>query len=231
MRKIIFFGVTSVGKRLKAIMERDSDMRVEAFCVTPEYYKEGGTYCGVPVVSFDDLEKLYGKDNFEIYLTIRFGSMNEKRAKAYELCEKRGYRIANYIHPSSKNYSSKMGRGNIIFPNVYIADFAEIGNGNIIWYNSFISSDSKIGNFNWLVHVQLAGHTNIGNNCFMGNMSGTTNGITIGNYNLIAAGTMVTKNTKDNTVVLPSKNKELVGVNVDIMHQLLIKKHIKEETF
>ena len=228
MKKIVFFGITSVGKRLKAIMERDSNTLVESFCVTSEYYSEGKTFCDRPVVCFDDLEKLYGKDNFEIYMTVRFGNMNRNRAQAFELCEQRGYTIANYIHPSSKNYSSKMGRGNIVFPNVYIADFAEIGDGNIIWYNSFISSDSIIGNFNWLVHIQLAGHTNIGNHCFMGNSSGTTNGTTIGNYNLISAGVIVTKNTKDNTVVLPSKNKELTGINVDIMHQLLRKPHIKD---
>jgi len=223
MKKVVLFGITSLGKRLKTIMERDSDMFVESFCLSTEYFQKGKTFCGRPVVCLDDLPALYGKENFKVYMTVRYGNLNQNRTKAFELCEERGYDIANYIHPSSKNYSSKMGRGNIVFPNVYIADFSEIGNGNVIWYESFISSDSKIGNFNWLVHIRLAGHTTIGNNCFMGNSSGSNNSISIGNYNLISAGVIVAKNTEENTVVLPSKNKELKNISIDIMDKLLRK--------
>lgn len=223
MKKIVFFGKTSLGKRLKAIMERDSNMLVESFCVSSEYYTEGDTFCGRPVICLDDLPQLYGEGNFEVYMTVRYGDMNQNRAQAFAMCEQRGFDIANYIHPSSKNYSSKMGRGNIVFPNVYIADFSEIGDGNIIWYNSFISSDTVIGNFNWLVHIQLAGNTIIGNNCFMGNSSGTNNSVTIGDFNLISAGVIVANSTKDNTVILPSKNKVLNGINIDIMDKILRK--------
>lgn len=223
MRNIVFFGKTSLAKRLKTIMERDGNIKVESFCVSSEYYKEGEIFCDRPVVNLDDLPKLYGAGNFEVYMTVRYGDMNQNRAKAFEMCDQRGYTIANYIDPTSTNYSSKMGRGNIVFPNVYIADFAELGDGNIIWYNSFISSDSKIGNFNWLVHINLAGNTTIGNNCFMGNSSGTNNSVSIGNNNLVSAGVIVTKSTKDNTVVLPNKNRELVGINTDIMDKLLRK--------
>ncbi len=223
MKKVILFGKTSLGKRLKVLMERDSGLRVEAYCMTEEYFKENDSFCDRPVVRFEDLNKLYGEDGFEIYLTIRFGNMNESRAKAYELCKQMNYEVANYIHPFAKNFASKMGEGNIVFPNVYIADFAEIGNGNIIWYDSFISSDTKIGNFNWLVHVKLSGSCKIGNNCFMGNSSGTTNAVHIGNYNLIGAGAMVNQDTEDYTVVLPYKNTIIKNMRPEIMFRLLIK--------
>jgi acetyltransferase-like isoleucine patch superfamily enzyme len=223
MKKVVFFGKTSLGKRLKVMMERDSNMIVESFCVTADYYSEGETFCGRPVVCFDDLIELYGKNNFEVYMTVRFGKMNQNRAQAFELCEQRGYFIANYIHPSSNNYSSKMGRGNIIFPNVYIADYSEIGNGNVITFNSLISYDSVIGDFNWLVNINLAGHTTIGNHCFMGISSGTNHSISIGNNNLISAGIIISKSTKDNTVILPNKNIVLKNIDVDIMDALLRK--------
>jgi len=223
MRKIVFFGKTSIGQKQKVMMERDLNMVVESFCVTSDYYSKGDSFCGRPVVCFDDLPKLYGKDNFEVYMTIRFGNMNQNRDKAFKLCEQRGYNIGNYIHSSSKNYSSKMGRGNIIFPNVYICDFSEIGNGNVITFNSLISFNSKIGDFNWLVNISVAGHTTIGNNCFMGNSSGSNHSVNIGNNNLISAGVIVTKNTKDNTVILPNKNIVLKDIDVDLMDALLRK--------
>src|SRR5690554_134299 len=112
MKKNILFGKTSLGKRLKVIMERDSNMQVDAFCVSSEYYSEGDTFCDRPVVCLDDLNQIYGEGNFEVYMTVRYGDMNQNRAKAFELCEQRGYKIANYIHPSTMNYASKMGRGN-----------------------------------------------------------------------------------------------------------------------
>lgn len=223
MKKVIFFGKTTLGKRLKTVMERDSDMRVESFCVTSDYYKKGETFCDRPVVCLEELPELYGKDNFEIYMTVRFGKMNHIRAQAFKICDDLGYNIANYVHPSSNNYASKMGRGNIIFPNVFIEENTELGNGNVIFHNSIVSFDNVIGDFNWLVNVNFAGRTIIGNNCFLGNACGTNNSVTIGDENLISAGVIVTKNTKSNSIILPPKNKILDNIDVEILDSLLRK--------
>lgn len=206
MNKIVIFGNNDFARLMKYYIDIDDDREVVAFTVNQKYINEK-TFCGLPVVAFENLEEHFPKSENDILIAIGNSKMNQVREKVFEECKKKGYKLANYIHSSCSVHSKIEGEGNILLENCLIYPFAKIGNGNLMWDHVLISHDCVVGNFNtFSSYADLCGYVKIGNNGYFGKHCILNDYIEIADYTLVGAAAYAKNNTKKYDVVVPARS-------------------------
>ena len=206
MKDIIIFGVTDFGRLMKYYIEKTDKRKVIAYTVNQQYIKDD-VFCTLPVVAFEDIEKMYPADTYEILIAIGNSKMNEVRKNVYFACKEKGYTIASYIHPSCSIHSSDIGEGNILLENCLVYPFAKIGNGNLLWDHVLISHDCVVGDFNtFSSYADLCGYVKIGNNGYFGKHCILNDFMEVADYTLVGAAAYAKKNTQPYEVVVPARS-------------------------
>jgi sugar O-acyltransferase (sialic acid O-acetyltransferase NeuD family) len=125
------------------------------------------------------------------------------------------------FHALSNLRSCNIRYANLIHPTVSLNPYVEFGVGNIICWHSFLSVNTKIGNnvcinpgctighdtviddyssLYW--NVTLAGNVRIHKGCEIGSKSVIIPRKTVGEWSIIGAGAVVTKNIPENCLAL-----------------------------
>ena len=71
MEKIVIFGISQLASLAHFYFEYDSPHEVVAFTVDKNYIIDDN-YRGLPVVAFEEVEKLYPPSEYKIFLPISF---------------------------------------------------------------------------------------------------------------------------------------------------------------
>jgi len=206
---MIIFGCTPYSKLLRYIMEHEARIRTTAYCLT-EQYMDQQEFDGHTVVPFERLDEIYGKNNFQVLITVGYRGMNVGREKIFHQCETLGYEIASFIHPDVKIDAEQIGRGNIIMEDSRIYPFCRIGDGNIL-NGTVFGHESTMGNFNFMSRCTTGGLAHIGNNCFIGIGACISDSVSVGDYCLIGAGTVISKSVGNNMLVTSPKVRTMRG--------------------
>ncbi len=142
-----------------------------------------------------------------------FGNLKYKKELA-ERFKKEGAKFFTFIHPTALiSPSSKVGEGVLVSHNASLGPKVVIGDFNIINSRCTIGHDTIIGDFNFISpQVSLSGNTILGDSNMFGVNSATIPGIKVGNNNTIGAGTILTKNIEDYSLVVGVPGK-VIKVN------------------
>lgn len=138
----------------------------------------------------NDLKKINKKKISQYFLCIGDNFLRKQYANKFN---KSNLKTINIISEDSeiKNLK-KVGRGNLIYGNVYFDYFTSIGNYNYINCSSSILHDTKIGNYNFISpNVTINGNVRIGNNVFIGSSAVIGPGVTICDNVIIGANSFV----------------------------------------
>jgi len=196
MKKLIIFGKGPIAQIAKDYFTDDSNYEVVAFTLDKNFILENN-YEGLPLVSFDDIEKDYPPKNFEMFIALSYTEMNRLRERKYYEAKNKNYKLATYV--SSKcSYLSKNSCGDncFIFEDNTIQPYAEIGNNVFLWSGNHIGHHSSIMDHNFISsHVVISGQCKIESNCFLGVNSSIAHGIKVAKETLVGAGTTINKNT------------------------------------
>jgi sugar O-acyltransferase (sialic acid O-acetyltransferase NeuD family) len=214
MKKAFIFGQNDFAELLLHHIKHTADEpEICGFTVNNNYMLQPSQeFCGLPVISFENIVKDYPPGEYGIYVCVGYKHMNEGRRKVYKNLEDMGFSILSYIHPSAHIDVPKIGKGTIALQNVIIDAMCDIGKGNIFYPGSLLSHHCSIGNFNFFaVKSCIAGHVKIGDGCFFGAHSTVKNGISLGDQTLVGANAYVDKDTEPRTVVVPSRSFILEG--------------------
>lgn len=206
MQKIIIYGNGKIAKIIYQFLKKEYE--VVAFTVEKDYLKEDFIE-GLPVVSFENIEKEYDTSRHKMIIAVGYVQMNTIREQKYLEAKKKGYEFINYIHPSVEMHDNiKIGENNIILDHVTIQPYATIGNSNFIWSNAVIAHGCILGDTNWITSgVVISGDTTLKSKCFLGVNATIGHSIILENENFIGANTLVTKNTNEKEVFI-SKDGE-----------------------
>lgn len=205
MKNIIIFGTTDFARLMHYYLGIDDDRKVVAFTANSEYIKEG-TFLGLPIIAFEEIEHKFSPDEYEILIAIGNSKMNDIRKDVFLKCKEKGFTVATYIHSSSSIHSKDIGEGNIMLENTLVYPFAKIGNGNLLWDHVLISHDCVVGDFNtFSSYADLCGYVTIGNNGYFGKHCILNDYIKIADYTLIGAAAYAKKDTKPFDVVVPAR--------------------------
>jgi sugar O-acyltransferase (sialic acid O-acetyltransferase NeuD family) len=210
MKKLIIFGKGSFAQIAKDYFNNDSDYTVVAFTLDKEFINEI-EYEGLPMISFENIEKKYPPSEFDIHIALSYTDMNKLREAKYNEAKTKGYNLASYV--SSKcSYMSKIPCGDncFIFEDNTIQPYVQVGNNVILWSGNHIGHHSIIKDHNFISsHVVISGHCVVESNCFIGVNSTFAHKITIANETLVGAGAIIMKNTESKGIYLPPKSVKI----------------------
>lgn len=217
MNNIILYGAGEFAELLTYFLN-DNGIEVSGYVVDTEYWNKN-EFQSKKLIAFDEMEMVFPPEQYEVLIAVTAKNMNHERKRIFDSCKQKGYRIASFADRSARICSSDIGEGNIIFANVFIGPFCKIGKGNVFSEFTCIPHFNTVGDFNFFTpSVNLAGHSHVGNHCFIGLNSEVKNYVRLADYTLLGAGTYLDKDTKPYDVVVPARSAILENKkSTDIM--------------
>jgi sugar O-acyltransferase (sialic acid O-acetyltransferase NeuD family) len=201
MEKIIIIGDGETAELAYEYFTHDSPHEVAAFGVEREYARRDSLF-DLPVVHFEDVERLYPPSEYRAFVAISYTRLNRVRTRLYREMKRKGYGFVSYV--SSRAFvwrNVEIGENCFIMENNVLQYAVRVGNNVVLWSGNHVGHQSVIKD-NCFVssHVVISGYCEIGENCFLGVNSALANNIKIGKDCLIGMGAVVTKDTEERKV-------------------------------
>jgi sugar O-acyltransferase (sialic acid O-acetyltransferase NeuD family) len=198
-KQLIIFGMENFAKITHYYFTNDSKYTVAGFTVDGAYVKEN-TYLGLPVVPFEDVERHFPPDLYEMFVAVGIRKVNQFRAAKVLQAESKGYRLASYVSSHAIVASDlKLGPNTMIMQS-NIAPFVEIGRDSIIWVGTAIGMNGRIGEHSWIVAATLGESVVLGDYSFVGLRAIICPFVKVAKRNVIGAGALIGKDTREDSV-------------------------------
>lgn len=215
MAKLIIFGIGDAARLAHYYFARDSEHEPVAFTVDEAYLK-GESFCGLPLLSFEDVANRYPAGEHSMFVAMGYSRMNKNRAEKFYRAKELGYELVSYVSSRCSYLSDNpVGENCFILEGSTIQPFVQIGHNVTVWSGSQILHDSVIEDHCFIAsHVVVLGRVHIHPYCFIGANATLRNSITIAPRTLVGAGAVVMKDTVERGVYLP-RRAELFDKNSD----------------
>lgn len=205
-KKLVLVGTSALAEIAFEYFNHDSDYEVVAFSADRAFIEVKEKF-GLPIVPFEDVQKLYPPTEFYIHIAVAYPQLNRLRARMLGEAKQKGYRIASYV--SSKAFvwrNVTMGENCFIFENNVIQPYVKLGNNIILWSGNHIGHHSSIGDNCFISsHVVICGFCTIGKNCFLGVNSVIANDLSVGDDNWVGPGVVIAKSAPKGAFYKPAK--------------------------
>lgn len=193
MRKpLVIFGIGDYAQLAHFYFDRDSEYEVSAFTVDASYAQED-TFCGRPVIPFDEVVKHYTPEKNEMFVALGYTKLNLIRKEKFLEAKSLGYRLASYISSRANVLNDgRVGENCFVFEDNTIQPFVSIGNNVTLWSGNHIGHHSKIGDHCFVAsHAVVSGYVEIGEQCFIGVNATLRDHIKVGERCVIGAGALL----------------------------------------
>jgi UDP-N-acetylbacillosamine N-acetyltransferase len=195
-KKTIIYGNGEFARIIHQNIIESGGLDVAAFTADKKYMK-GKTFRGLPLVPFEDVEKIYPPKAFTMLVVIAYSVMRN-REMVFNKAKAKGYRLENFIGAgviAPKDLI--MGENNIINEGVVLGAFARLGNNNMLRPHTSIAHDCHIHSHCYIANgCIIGGECEIRDLCFLGIGSTVIDSILIERETLVGAGSLVLKNTE-----------------------------------
>jgi len=177
--------------------------------------KQGTAVNGFPVLGpLTDF-----KEYPDCYFAGTFGSAKRNFNKK-QVINRLGIPIERYatlVHPRATiSPSAKIGRGTVIYSEVFVGSNAVIGDHVKILGQCNIGHDAVIGDFVTMSSLALVlGKTNVGEGCYLGGGCRIKDHLKIGEWALIGLGAVIIKNVEPYNVVVGNPGRIIEILNPD----------------
>jgi len=191
-KPLVIFGTGDIAQLAHYYFSTDSNYEVVAFTVDAAYMT-ANEFCGLPVVAFDEVAKLYSPDTHAIFIALSYAKLNQVRKEKYLAAKELGYRFASYVssHATVLN-DGKIGDNCFIFEDNTIQPFVTIGNNVTLWSGNHVGHHSIIHDHCFIAsHVVISGGVEIKESCFVGVNVTLRDHIKVGEKCVIGAGALL----------------------------------------
>jgi sugar O-acyltransferase (sialic acid O-acetyltransferase NeuD family) len=191
-KRLVIFGCGDIAQLAHFYFSTDSEYEVLAFTVNANYIKVP-TFCGLPVVAFEDVANLYPSESHDLFVALSYSKLNAVRKEKYLAAKALGFHMASFIssHASVLN-EGRIGENCFIFEDNTIQPFVTIGNNVTLWSGNHIGHHSTIKDHCFIAsHVVVSGGVEVGEQCFIGVNATLRDHIKIGERCVIGAGALL----------------------------------------
>lgn len=200
---MIIIGAKGFAKEVLEVLNQLNQLENIAFFddVNPDLPTK--LYNQFPIITNLDQAQNYF-ENVENSFTIGIGNP-VLRKKLYDKFSAIGGNFTGTISPKASigHYGNTIGNGCNIMTGTVITNDVIIGNGVLINLNCTVGHDCQIGNFvEMSPGVHISGNCTIGDYSVLGTNSSILPKITIGKNVIVGAGSVVTKDVPDNSLVV-----------------------------
>jgi len=205
---LVIFGSGEIAQLAHYYFTNDSNYEVAAFTVDPEY-KKTESFCDLPLVSFEEVEKLFSPTTHRFFVALSYAKLNLVRKEKFLSAKARGYTLASYI----SSYATVLNQGQIgencfIFEDNTIQPFVSIGSNVTLWSGNHIGHHSVIHDHVFITsHVVISGGVTVGEQSFLGVNATIRNGIFIAPRTVVGAGSLIMKDTAEKDVYIPRRTE------------------------
>jgi sugar O-acyltransferase (sialic acid O-acetyltransferase NeuD family) len=201
MENLIIFGLGEFADVVYYYLSKEYN--IVAFTVNEEFIN-CQTFNGKPVVSFENIEKIFPPQEHKMFIAIGYSKVNAVRRDKFLEAKNKGYKFISYVSKHAFVADNLViGENCFIFENNTIQPFVKIGNNCIIWSGSFIAHHSIIRDHCFIgPHATIGGDCVIGEGSFIGINATLRDHIKIGKYNVIGAGALILRDTEDYEVYI-----------------------------
>jgi sugar O-acyltransferase (sialic acid O-acetyltransferase NeuD family) len=198
---LVIFGVGDFAQLAHFYFGLDGQYEIVAFTLDGDYIKES-TFCGLPVVPFEELERTHGPQQHAMFIALGYSRLNAVRKEKYLAAKAKGYRLASYLSPDATiRNQGNIGENCFIFEDNTIQPFVRIGNNVTLWSGNHIGHHSLIGDHCFIAsHAVISGGVEIGEQCFIGVNATLRDRIKIGAQCVIGAGALLLADAEPNGV-------------------------------
>ena len=190
--QLVIFGSGDIGELAHYYFSTDSKYEVVAFTLDRDYI-EDPEFCGLPVVPFEELTKVYPPDSYVLFIALGYSKLNAIRKEKFLVAKEEGYDLVSFIssHATVLN-ENRIGENCFIFEDNTIQPFVTIGNNVTLWSGNHIGHHSVIHDHTFIAsHAVVSGGVEIGEQCFIGVNATLRDHIRIGQRCVIGAGSLL----------------------------------------
>lgn len=191
-KRLVIFGSGPIAQLAHYYFSTDSAYEVVAFTVDAAYLTDA-TFCGLPVVAFEEVTKHYPTDQVDFFVAVSYAKLNAVRKDKYLAAKALGYRIASFISSRATVLNDgRIGENCFIFEDNTIQPFVTIGNNVTLWSGNHIGHHSTIKDHCFIAsHVVISGGVEVGEQCFIGVNATLRDHIKIGAKCVVGAGSLL----------------------------------------
>ena len=216
MKKLVVYGTGMWAELVDFYFRNDSAYEVVAFTNAAAFIRED-SFQGRPVVPFEEVERKFPVDEYDIFIAVGYLKMNKIRQARVAEAKAKGYTCATYISSRAMCFGNASGENCFILENNVIQPFTVIGRNVIMSSDNHIGHHGKIGDNCFISsNVVIAGACEIGRNCFLGVNSTIRDHIKLGPFVVVTPGAVVMKDCGERTVVQPAHSIYRV-INRDLL--------------
>ena len=197
-KKLVIVGAGEFADIAYEYFTYDSDYEVVAFAVEKKYL-DCNTHLDLPLIAFENIEKEYPCDKYEVFVAVTYVKLNRARRRLFLLAKEKGYKCASYI--SSKAFvwhNVAIGENVFVFEDNTVQYYVKIGNNVILWSGNHIGHRSVIEDDCWLTsHNVISGFCKIGRGSFIGVNATLGDNVTLGEDTVFGASAVTVKSLLD----------------------------------
>ncbi len=210
-RKIVIFGDGAIAELAHYYFTEDSDYDVVAFSVDADR-QTADSFHDLPVAPFENVADRYPSDNFDFFIAIGYGRLNQLRQQKYVAAKAMGYRCASYVASrAAVARNVPIGDNCFILENQTIQPFCTIGNNVTLWSGNHIGHHSIIGDHSFFAsHIVVSGSCQFGERCFVGVNATFRDGCIVGDDSFVGMAATVSAEVPAGSVVLGSPSEILL---------------------
>jgi sugar O-acyltransferase (sialic acid O-acetyltransferase NeuD family) len=205
MRDIVIFGIGQIAEVVHYYLSNEGRRRVVAFTVD-EAYRSADSLMGLPVVSFENVQKDYQPETHDMFVATSFRSVNRLREEKVNQAKSKGYSLASHVSPRATVWDGFVAQENtIVMEENVIQPFVTVGRNVIMWSGNHIGHHTSIADHCFIAsHVVVSGNVTVGEGTFLGVNATLRDGIKVGQRNVIGAGALILADTPDGGVFMGS---------------------------
>jgi sugar O-acyltransferase (sialic acid O-acetyltransferase NeuD family) len=190
-KPIVIVGTALLAEQVHFYFAERSGRRVEAFAVDAEYLREA-SFCGKPVLEFEEALSRYPPATHELFVAIGFLA-TEARKRKYDLARALGYTLPSYVHPSAWVAENvHVGANTLIQEQAVVAPFVRLGEDVFLCPQVGINHHTRVGAHCFFAPAAVvAGDAEIGELCFIGTNATIRDRVHIGVGCVIGAGAVI----------------------------------------
>ncbi len=197
----MIFGLHQLSRLAAYVLTHDSPHQVVGFTVH-EQYMTGSKHMGLPVISFEVLERTHPPERVGLLAPFGWKRMNGLRADVVAEGRSKGFRFISYVSSRALTWPDlAIGENCMIYEGCIIQPFARIGENCIVRAGAMISHDAELGDNCFVAgRAVVSGNTKVGHSCVIGLNSTLRDDIRIAPRCFIAAGALVLSDTEPDGV-------------------------------
>lgn len=212
MSKIVLFGTGRGADVAYRFLTADTDHEIVGFAVD-DAHRTSSELRGLPVVSFEEVERHYPPDEVRMFILLGYQGMNALRRDKFNAAKAKGYTLESYV-ASGIFQAEPIRRGEncFILDNQSISLDVEIGDNVVMWSSNHVGDLTVVESHAWISsHVTIAASVRVGEGAFLGIGATVSNNVVIGKASFVGAHVFVSGDVQPDTVMLSGKDAEGIG--------------------